>query len=233
MPNTAVSQTLRHLLQQAVTEAVAKRVIDLFEAVEVDENHGHRRVPRSCVLKSRIKRCFSSNRFGSPVSASCVAWCASWSVRLRWLMAMAILFAISSITSFPCGCSGVSGAWSSAQKAYRSVDLIVQHESEFRCRTRKGTLHLSLVRRTHVNVFLVFPIRGREEVHFIGDPFCLHRRMSRPDCKATVAPLRQHPARNVEDLAAGTQVIGKQILQSYVICRAQSMQQLQIAAEAG
>ena len=81
-----------HRAQQLVAGVVAERVVDALEVVEVDEQRRDRRSGRrrartsTCSPRSRIRV-----RFGSPVSASCVAMKASssWrrasssSVRLR------------------------------------------------------------------------------------------------------------------------------------------------------
>ena len=72
------AQPARDLLEQPVAVGVAERVVDGLEVVEVDD-HQHERLAGLASMRSSRSR--SSTRFGSPVSASCIARCAS---RVAW-----------------------------------------------------------------------------------------------------------------------------------------------------
>ena len=63
----------RDLAQQLVAGVVAERVVDLLEAVEVDQQHRDVLVGPA-VVQSGGEVLGSAMRFGSPVSASCRAW---------------------------------------------------------------------------------------------------------------------------------------------------------------
>ena len=64
-------EPLGDLEQEPVTDGVAQRVVDVLEAVEVEEDDGD---ARALVQRGR-GAVVNSMRFGSPVSMSCVAWC--------------------------------------------------------------------------------------------------------------------------------------------------------------
>ena len=66
-----LSRRSRDLDQQLVARRVAQAVVDDLEAIEVEEQHGERRVPRIWLLVSRrLSRSMNSTRFGRPVSGS-------------------------------------------------------------------------------------------------------------------------------------------------------------------
>ncbi len=69
-------------LEEQVAALVAERVVDLLEAVEVEEQHGDTRSDAAGLLTSASSiRRRKRSRFGRPVSPSCRAWC---SISPRW-----------------------------------------------------------------------------------------------------------------------------------------------------
>ena len=82
-PGAAPRQARRDLAQQVVAVGVTERVVDLLEAVEVDEEHGELGVGALGAASARSRRSLSSARLGSPVSASCMAWGAGAARRAR------------------------------------------------------------------------------------------------------------------------------------------------------
>ena len=68
----------RHLDEQLVTGIVAEAVVDVLEPVEVEERDADRS-PATARQRAIAwpRRSRNSRRFGSPVSGSCIDWCAS------------------------------------------------------------------------------------------------------------------------------------------------------------
>ena len=64
-------QALGDLAEEAVPDGVPQRVVDVLEAVDVEEHDGH-----APALLERVRGTGRNRiRFGSPVSMSWVAWC--------------------------------------------------------------------------------------------------------------------------------------------------------------
>ena len=77
-----------HLAQQLVAGGVADRVVHRLEAVEVAEQDAGEVAGRQAASAS-CSRSTNSVRFGSPVSASCVAWCRTVSSSCAFCSAVA------------------------------------------------------------------------------------------------------------------------------------------------
>jgi hypothetical protein len=73
----AGAQPARHLHQQFVAGAVAQRVVDDLEAVQVDQQQRHLVLHAARLLQRRSARQISWRRLGRPVSASKLA---SWRI---------------------------------------------------------------------------------------------------------------------------------------------------------
>ena len=73
------AQPVGDLDQQLVAGRVAEAVVDLLEAVQVEEQHGHVVVVAAARRSASASRSRNSARLASPVSASWYASCTSWS----------------------------------------------------------------------------------------------------------------------------------------------------------
>ena len=65
-------QALGDLAQEAVADGVTERVVDVLEAVDVEQHDRH---PAALAQRRRAARVRNNIRLGRPVSMSWVAWC--------------------------------------------------------------------------------------------------------------------------------------------------------------